>query len=73
MSLLFIIFFIPKEVQLYYNNDIKNNLKLFECKSYEEMRNITSNCKELNIIVNEIVRLNQDKFFGGLYDEGFDN
>ena len=60
--------FIPKEKHLCYNGNISKKLKLFQCDSYEEMRKITGEDKELNIVVDELERLNKDKYFGGLYD-----
>ena len=60
--------FIPKEIEVCYNSDIKNKLKLFLCNSYLEMRDIAKEDKELKTIVDEIERLNKDKYFGALYN-----
>ena len=60
--------FIPKEEEICYNKDIQKKLKLFLCKSYEEMREIAKDDKEMNIVVDELERLNKEKYFGGLYD-----
>ena len=60
--------YIPKEEEMCYNENIKKKLKLFLCNSYEEMRNITKDNKEMESIVDELERLNQDKYFGGLYN-----
>ena len=60
--------FIPMEVESCYNKDIKKKLELFLCDSYEKMRSVAEDDKELKIIVDEIERLNKDKFFGALYD-----
>ena len=60
--------FLLQEEKLCYNESIKKKLKLFLCKSYEEMKEVIKEDKELMIIMNEIERLNQDKFFGGLYN-----
>ena len=43
-------------------------MKLFECKSIEEMRKIASSNKEMNLLVDEIEKLNKEKFFGALYN-----
>ena len=59
--------YIPKEEELCYNEDIKRKLKLFLCKSYEEMRSVTDDEKEL-LVIGEIEKLNKDKYFGGLYN-----
>ena len=60
--------FIPKEIDLCYNETIKNKLKLFMCDSYDKMRKIVRCDKELKLVVDEIEKLNNDKFFGGLYN-----
>ena len=60
--------FIKKEVELCYNKEVRDKLQLFLCKSYEEMKKIVGNNEELKIIMDEIERLNQEKYFGGLYD-----
>ena len=60
--------FIPKEIEICYNNSIKNKLKLFTCDSYEKMKEVVDNDKELKIIMTELERLNNDKYFGALYD-----
>ncbi len=59
--------FIPKEVEVCYNKSIKNKLKLFLCDSYEKMREIAEE-EELKAIVDELERLNQEKYFGALYN-----
>ena len=43
-------------------------LSLFTAESYEEMRKIAGDNKEALILVDEIERLNQDKYFGALYN-----
>ena len=60
--------FIPKELDLCYNLPIKNKLQLFLCDTYEKMRDIVNIDKELKTIVDELERLNNDKYFGALYD-----
>ena len=60
--------FLLQEEKLCYTEFIKKKLELFLCNSYEEMRKVIKEDKELMIIMNEIERLNQDKFFGGLYN-----
>ena len=60
--------YIPKEKEMCYNEDIKKKLKLFLCNNYKEMRKISENNEEMNIIVDELERLNQEKYFGALYD-----
>ncbi len=60
--------FIPKEINLCYNKDIKKKLELFQCTSYEEMKEVVENNKELMSIMDEIERLNKEKYFGGLYN-----
>ena len=60
--------FIQKEEEICYNIDIKKVLQLFLCNNYEEMRKIVDGNRELKNIVDEIERLNKDKFFGGLYN-----
>ena len=60
--------FIPKEEELCYNESIKKKLKLFLCKSYKEMKSIAEEDEELKSIVDEIERLNKDKYFGALYN-----
>ena len=60
--------FIPKEMELCYNQNIKNKLQLFLCDSYEKMQEVVKNDKELKIVVDELERLNNDKYFGGLYN-----
>ena len=63
-----VVVFLLQEKNLCYNESIKKKLKLFLCNSYEEMKEVIKEDKELMIIMNEIERLNQDKFFGGLYN-----
>ena len=58
--------FLLKEIC--YNKFMRKKLKLFLCNSYEEMKEVIKEDKELMIIMNEIERLNQDKFFGGIYN-----
>ena len=55
---------------LCYNEDNKKDyyFSLFTATSYEEMRKIAGSDKEALVIVDEIEKLNQDKYFGGLYD-----
>ena len=55
---------------LCYNEDNKKDyyFSLFTATSYEEMRKITGRDKETVVVVDEIEKLNQDKYFGGLYD-----
>ncbi|MBR2827844.1 MAG: hypothetical protein IKE70_01250, partial [Bacilli bacterium] len=60
--------YLLEEQDLCYNESVRKKLKLFLCKSYEEMKEVIKEDKELMIIMNEIERLNQDKFFGGLYN-----
>ena len=60
--------FIPKEINICYNKDIRKKLELFQCTSYEEMKEVVGNNKELMIIMDEIERLNKEKYFGGLYN-----
>ena len=60
--------FIPKEIEMCYTDSIKNKLKLFTCDSYLKMKDVVDNCKELKIIMTELERLNNDKYFGALYD-----
>ena len=60
--------YLPQEEKMCYNEDIKKKLKLFLCNSYEEMREVAETDKEMNNIVDEIERLNQEKFFGALYN-----
>ena len=49
------------------DNEIKE-IQILRCKSYEEMRKIAGEDKELKRFVDEIERLNRDKFYGGLYN-----
>ena len=53
-----------------YNKDnlLESYLSLFTAKSIEDLRKISSNNKEMTIIVDELERLNSDKYFGALYD-----
>ena len=44
-------------------------LKLFQAKTLEEAREIAGNNKEMNIVVDEIEKLNQDKYYGALYSD----
>ena len=44
-------------------------LKLFQANTLEEARKIAGNNKEMNIVVDEIEKLNQDKYYGALYSE----
>jgi hypothetical protein len=60
--------FIQKEIEVCYNESIKNKLKLFLCDTYEKMKEVESLDKELKIIVDELERLNNEKYFGALYD-----
>ena len=60
--------FIPKEIEMCYTDSIKNKLKLFTCDSYLKMKDVVDNCKELKVIMTELERLNNDKYFGALYD-----
>ena len=53
-------FIITKEVELCYNESIKSKLDLFLCDSYDKMRKITKKYKELNIIVDELEKLNEE-------------
>ncbi len=60
--------FIPKEVEVCYNKNIKKKLKLFLCDSYEKMREVEKEDEELKSIVDELERLNKEKYFGALYN-----
>lgn len=53
-----------------YNKDnlLESYLSLFTAKNIEDLRKIASHNKEMNIIVDELERLNNDKYFGALYD-----
>lgn len=43
-------------------------LSLFTANSYEEMKKIVKDNKEVLILVEEIEKLNNDKYFGALYN-----
>lgn len=58
---------IPSYLDMYYNN-VTKKMQLLSANSLEEMRKIASNDKELNEVVDEVERLNRDKYFGALYD-----
>ena len=60
--------FIPTEVNSCYNYSIKKKLELFLCDSFNEMRKVIDKDGELKIIMDELERLNNEKYFGGLYD-----
>ena len=59
--------YISKASEVCYN-EINKFMKLFTCKSYEEMRKIALDDKEMNLIVDEIERLNKEKYYGALYN-----
>ena len=59
--------YIPKVVKSCYNQ-AEEKLKLFLCDSYEKMREVVKNNKELEIIMDEIEKLNKEKYFGALYN-----
>ena len=60
--------FLSKERDICYNESIRSMIELFLCNSYEEMEIVVEKNKELKIIMSEIERLNQDEYFGGLYN-----
>lgn len=49
-------------------NEIEMLLSLFTAESYEEMRKIAGENKEALILVDEIERLNKEKYYGMLYN-----
>ena len=57
--------YLPTCKKLCYN-ELKEIL-LFTSESYEEMRKIAGEDKELNMLVDKIEQLNRDKYFGGIY------
>ena len=59
--------FIPKVSEACYN-EVNKFMKLFNCKSYKEMREIAGSDEEMKILVDEIEKLNKEKFFGALYN-----
>ena len=59
--------YIPKIVKSCYNK-LENKLKLFLCDSYEKMRELVKEDEELKVVVEEIKKLNKDKYFGALYN-----
>ena len=59
--------YISKASEVCYN-EINKFMKLFTCRSYEEMRKIALDDKEMNLIVDEIERLNKEKYYGALYN-----
>ena len=59
--------YISKASKICYN-EVNKFMKLFTCKSYEEMRKIALDDKEMNLIVDEIERLNKEKYYGALYN-----
>ena len=46
----------------------KQYLSLFKAETYEELRMIAGDNKEVLKLVEELEKLNEDKYFGGLYD-----
>lgn len=59
--------FIPKLSESCYN-EVNKFMRLFCCENYEEMRKIASNDKEMNLLVDEIEKLNKEQYFGALYN-----
>ena len=55
---------------IYYSEGDKKDyyLSMFTAKSFNEMRNISGSDKEALYIVELLEKLNQDKYFGALYD-----
>ena len=59
--------YVPSYLDVCYNN-VTKKMQLLSANSLEEMRKIASNDKELNEVIDEVERLNRDKYFGALYD-----
>ena len=60
--------FIPRVIKSCCS-EVDYMLKLFQVETIEEARKIAGNNKEMNILVDEIEKLNKDKYYGALYSE----
>lgn len=61
--------YLAKYKDICYNQDErKRYLSLFKAESYEELRKIAGDNKEVLKLVDEIEKLNEEKYFGALYD-----
>ena len=59
--------YITRASKLCYN-EVNKFMKLFPLKSYEEMRQVAGNDKEMNLLVDNIEKLNKEKYYGALYN-----